>query len=128
MNDNTVRQVDNGTEFCNKTFDAVMRKYKIKKYSTFSTTKTCIVERLNRTLKEKMFREFTSRGSHSWVSILPMLRENYNNSKHRTINMTPAQADEYSMLVNLKKRKIGIRKKFKNKLLSSYQHTKRCIY
>jgi hypothetical protein len=71
-----------------------MTKYTIKKYSTFSTTKACIVERFNWTLKGKIFREFTARGSHKWVSILPVLMRMYNNSKHRTVGMTPTQVDE----------------------------------
>lgn len=67
------------------------------KYSTYSTTKACIVEKFNRKLKEKMFREFTARGKHEWVSILSLLinnYNNYNNSKYRTIGMTPSEADE----------------------------------
>jgi transposase InsO family protein len=48
-------QLDNGKEFYNSTFDALMKKYNIHKYLTFSITKACIVERFNRTLKEKMF-------------------------------------------------------------------------
>ena len=99
-------QVDNGKEFYNKTFDALMSKYKIKKYSTFSTTKACIVERFNRTLKEKMFKEFTARGSHKWISILPMVINMYNNSLHRTIGTTPTQADNNPTLIVLKLRKI----------------------
>lgn len=103
-------QLDNGKEFYNSKFDALMTKYKINKYSTYSTTKACIVERFNRTLKENMYREFTARGSREWVSILPMLIYNYNNSKHRTINMTPQQADEYPLSVKLKHRNIVISK------------------
>lgn len=98
-------QLDKGKEFYNKTFDALMKKYKIKKYSTYSTTKACIVERFNRTLKEKMFREFTARGTHNWISMLPMLMKNYNSSIHRTIGMTPIEADGNPSLVVLKKRK-----------------------
>ena len=60
-------QVDNGKEFYNKVFDALMTKYGIKKYSTYSVIKACIIERFNRTLKEKMLREFTARGNHDWV-------------------------------------------------------------
>ncbi|KAF0705541.1 Integrase catalytic domain-containing protein [Aphis craccivora] len=63
-------QLDNGKEFYNTNFDKLMYKYKIHKHSTFSIMKACIVERFNRTLKEKMFREFTTRGSHDWISIL----------------------------------------------------------
>ncbi len=103
-------QLDNGKEFYNSTFDALMEKHNIHKYSTYSTMKACIVERFNRTLKEKMFREFTARGSHEWFSILPKLINEYNNSKHRTIGMTPVQADADPTTVKLKQRKIINRK------------------
>ncbi|KAL4092440.1 hypothetical protein QTP88_026941 [Uroleucon formosanum] len=99
-------QLDNGKEFYNSTFDALMGKHNIHKYSTYSTMKACIVERFNRTLKEKMFREFTARGSHEWVSILQSLIKEYNNSKHRTIGMTPVQADANPSSVEIKQRKI----------------------
>ena len=99
-------QLDNGKEFYNTTFDALMEKHSIHKYSTFSTTKACIIERFNRTLKEKMFREFTAQGSHEWVSISPSLINEYNNSKHRTIGMTPIQADANPSSVKLKQRQI----------------------
>jgi len=94
-------QVDNGKEFYNAIFDALMEKHNIHKYSTYSTTKGCIVERFNKTLKGKMYREFTARGSHEWVSILPKLVDEYNNSKHRIISMTPIQADANPSSVEL---------------------------
>jgi transposase InsO family protein len=103
-------QLDNGKEFYNIIFDTLMAKYGIKKYSTFSTTKACFIERFNRTLKTNMFREFTACGSQKWISILPMLVKNYNNTKHRTIGMTPAQADENPSLVVLKHRNIPNKK------------------
>ncbi|KAF0712107.1 Uncharacterized protein FWK35_00029830 [Aphis craccivora] len=99
-------QLDNGKEFYNSTFDALMEKHNIYKYSTYSTMKACIVERFNHTLKAKMFREFTARGSHEWFSILPKLINEYNNSKHRTIGMTPVQADANPSSVVIKHRKI----------------------
>ncbi|VVC44032.1 Ribonuclease H-like domain [Cinara cedri] len=71
----------------------------------------CIVERLKRTLKENMFRAFTANGSREWISILPQLIEKYNNSKHRTIGMTPIQADKNSPSVILNQRNIPVRKK-----------------
>lgn len=103
-------QVDNGKQFYNIKFDKLMKKYDIKKYSTFSTTKACIVERFNRTLKSLMFKEFTARGTHKWISILPDLL----NTKHRAIEMTPSQADETPAVVQLNIRKINNKKnKFK---------------
>jgi hypothetical protein len=107
-------QLDNGKEFYNTIFDTLMKKYKIKKYSTYTTTKACIVERFNRSLKTNMYKEFTARGSRDWVSILPMLINTYNNSKHRTIGMTPTQADENPSSIVLKERKIpNIKIKYK---------------
>lgn len=104
--------VDRGKEFYNKNFESLLKKYNVKMYSTYSTMKACIVERFNRTLKTNMFRRFTGQGNHKWVVILPDLMSEYNNSKHRTIGMTPAQADENSQLVQLKQRQI---KQTKNK-------------
>jgi hypothetical protein len=109
-------QIDNGKEFYNLTFDTLMKKYNINKYSSYSTTKACIVERFNRTLKEKMFRELTARGTRQWVSILPMLLNNYNKSKHKTIGMTPEQADENPTLVTFKQRNINRKIKIKFKV------------
>ena len=37
-------QLDNGKEFYNIIFDTLMTKYGIKKYSTYTTTKACIIE------------------------------------------------------------------------------------
>jgi hypothetical protein len=94
--------VDKGREFYNKNFEALVKKHNIKMYSTFSVLKASIIERVNRTIKARMFREFTSRGSHVWITILPALVDGYNNSMHRTIGMTPMQADAHPLRVKLK--------------------------
>ncbi|KAL4153481.1 hypothetical protein QTP88_001314 [Uroleucon formosanum] len=57
-----------------------------------------------------MFKEFTSRGSRDWITILPALIDDYNNSMHRTINMTPAQADAHPSRVTLKHHVVKTRK------------------
>lgn len=107
-------QVDNGKEFYNKTIDTLMKKYNVTKYSTYSITKACIIERFNRTLKSLMYKEFTARGLYDWISILPALIQQYNNSKHRTIGMTPKQAEKNPKLVVFKQQKIKDKKiKFK---------------
>uniref|UniRef100_A0A2S2QG25 Uncharacterized transposon-derived protein F54H12.3 n=1 Tax=Sipha flava TaxID=143950 RepID=A0A2S2QG25_9HEMI len=62
-----------------------------------------------------MFREFTARGKHDWISILPMLINMYNNSKHRTIGTTPSHADKMPTSIKLKRRTI-LNQKLKFKL------------
>jgi hypothetical protein len=81
---------DMGKEFFNSTFQTLMTKYKINHYSTFSTQKSFFCERLNRSLKEIMYKEFTVQGNHKWLNILPKVVNFYNHRPHRTIRMSPA--------------------------------------
>lgn len=80
---------DQGKEFYNGTFRGLMKEHSINHYSTYSTKKAAIVERFNRTLKEKMWRAFSLQGSYKWLTMLPKLMREYNNAKHRTIRMRP---------------------------------------
>lgn len=110
QNSPNLLHVDRGREFYNKHFEALVKKHNIKMYSTFSAVKASIVERFNRTLKQRMFKEFTSRGSRDWITILPALIDDYNNSMHRTIGMTAAQADAHPSRVTLKHDVVKTRK------------------
>lgn len=58
-------------------------------YLLYSTLKASIVERFNRTLKNQMWERLIFQGSYRWLTILPELIENYNQTKHRTINIKP---------------------------------------
>lgn len=80
---------DQGTEWFNKHVNKLMKLYNINHYYTFSDLKASIVERFNRTLKTKMYKSFTARGSNEWVSILQSIVDSYNNTKHSTIGMKP---------------------------------------
>ena len=81
---------DEGTEFKNATFRKLMKKYNIQHYFAKNKEVKCaIVERFNRTLKNKMFRYFTLRGSRYYLDVLDKLIDSYNNSYHRSIKMTP---------------------------------------
>lgn len=82
-------QADEGTEFYNAVFKGIMKKHSIKLYSTFSVLKASIVERFNRTLKQKMWRVFTLNKNHEYMSILPQLVFSYNNTYHRSIKTKP---------------------------------------
>lgn len=82
-------QVDRGREFYNKSFQSLMDKYKINLYSTYSNLKASICERFNRTLKSKMWLQFSLQGNYKWLDILSDLVESYNNTKHRVINEKP---------------------------------------
>jgi transposase InsO family protein len=84
--------VDKGLEFKNPPVKAVLDKYSVNMFSTESELKASIVERFNRTLKDRMFRYFTANNTKRWIEVLPDLIKNYNSSQHRSIRMTPVQA------------------------------------
>lgn len=80
---------DRGKEFYNGTVRAMLKRYNVRLYSTFTTMKAAICERFNRTLKSKMWKLFTLNGTHRWTDILPKLISEYNKTVHSTIKMRP---------------------------------------
>ena len=52
---------DQGTEFLNRHFKALMKEEDIELYNTYNETKASIVERLIRTVKTKMWRYFIAK-------------------------------------------------------------------
>lgn len=86
-------QTDNGKEFYNQEFKKLMDKWKINHYSTFSTLKASVVERVNRTLKNKMWKQFSLQGSYKWLSLLPKIVNEYNSTRHSTTDMKPSEVN-----------------------------------
>ena len=86
-----VLQSDAGTEFKNKTFQTFLKKHGIRLFVTYNETKAQIVERFNRTLKQLMWRMFTTSKSYHYLDKLDSLvNDNYNQSVCRSIQMKPA--------------------------------------
>lgn len=82
-------QTDAGKEFYNRDFAQLMKSSGINHYSTYSTVKASIAERVIRTVKEKLYKQFSMRGKFKWIDILDDITDTYNTSKHRTIAMKP---------------------------------------
>ena len=88
---------DDGNEFkgeCKRFLESKGIQILISK----TKVKASVVERFNRTLKEKMYRFFTFNKdvkkksnllNKRYIDILPQLLQSYNSSYHRTIKMTP---------------------------------------
>lgn len=85
---------DEGKEFYNAQFQRLMRKHMINHYSTYSTKKASIVERLNRTIMNRLWPLFNLQGSHKWLDKLQPIIDSYNRTKHRTIKMRPIDVNE----------------------------------
>ncbi len=83
-------QTDKGTEFLNKHFQNFLKEQGVRFFTTGNETKASVVERLNRTLKNKMYRYFTHRSTLKYIDILPQLVQSYNNSYHSSIKRAPS--------------------------------------
>ena len=86
-------QTDKGKEFLNSEFSKFLQSNKVKLYTLNSEMKACVVERFNRTLKEKMWRYFTHVRHKKYIDILQDLVESYNKSFHRTIGTSPVSVN-----------------------------------
>ena len=91
-------QSDAGTEFKKKIFQTFLKKHGIRHFVTYNETKAQIVERFNRTLKQLMWRMFTTRSSYHYLDKLDSLvNDNYNQSVHRSIQMKPADVTVFNV-------------------------------
>lgn len=87
-------QVDGGMEFFNKSFKKVCEENKITLFkSQDDITKAQIIERWNRTIKNRIYRMFEATGDVNWVESLQDFVDSYNNTYHRSIKMTPNQVN-----------------------------------
>lgn len=79
--------VDKGKEFYNKDVRSL-----VQLYSTENEEKSSVVERWNRTMKERMFKYFTANSTRKYIDVLDAMVEQYNNKYHSSIKMTPVAA------------------------------------
>ncbi|XP_065645790.1 uncharacterized protein LOC136076244 [Hydra vulgaris] len=82
--------VDKGQEFYNKHVKALG----VELYSTENEEKSCVVERWNRTMKEKMFKYFSANSTRKYIDVLDEMVNKYNNTRHSSIKMTPGKASD----------------------------------
>ena len=86
---------DQGLEFNNIQFKKLCEKFNIRYFTSHDKKIKCsIVERVNRTLKNKMFKYFTGNGTKKYIDVLPKLVKSINNSYHRSIKMSPSEVNE----------------------------------
>ena len=85
---------DKGKEFYNKNTKYLFDQHNIVLYSTENEEKSTVVERWNRTIKNKMWKRFTEQSSTQYLDMLPDIVRQYNSSYHSSLKMTPIQASK----------------------------------
>ena len=103
-------QTDKGTEFLNSHVRTLLKSRNIKLFTTFSERKASVVERLNRTLKSRMWRYFTKFQTRKYIDILQQFVTSYNKTYHRSIKHRPIDVNkdnEVEVWINLYEKKLS---------------------
>ena len=79
--------VDKGLEFYNKDVQKL-----VELHSTENEEKSCVIERFNGTFKEKMSKYFSANNTRKFIDVLDLLVDQYNNTIHSSIKITPKEA------------------------------------
>ena len=80
---------DEGLEYKNRHVNLLLTEYNVHSYHIKSKLKASSAERVNKTIKNKIWKYFTETGRKRWIEILPELVENYNKTYHRIIKRPP---------------------------------------
>ena len=92
-NQDVVRlETDNGSEFLNRSFNALLKKNNIE-HTTGAPGDhrfSAVCERFNQSLRNWIDRYLTVQKTNRWIDILDQIIDHYNNRKHRTLGVSPA--------------------------------------
>lgn len=85
---------DRGTEIICKDFISYLKQMKIKHYVSYSLRKCPIIERFNLTLQNILYKMMAQNKTYKWVNLLDNALNIYRTRKHRTIKMSPENAEK----------------------------------
>ena len=87
-------QTDKGAEFKNPACRSLYEKYFIRHFSSENPdTKSSVVERFNRTLKNIMMRYMNENQTYKWTDVLQDIVNTYNNTEHSAIDKAPNEVN-----------------------------------
>ena len=80
---------DEGLEYVNQYVSNLLNEFNIHSYHIKSRLKASTAERVNRTIKQALWKIFHETKKTRWVDVLDDVVDNYNKTYHTTIKMTP---------------------------------------
>jgi hypothetical protein len=84
---------DSGGEFESRKMEKFLKENSVVFYTTKSEKKAAVVERFNKTLKNRMWRYFTYKNTLKYTDVLADLVHSYNNTVHSSIGMKPVDVN-----------------------------------
>ena len=108
---------DRGSEWYNSVFQNFLKTKNIQHYSRYTDKGPSIAERVIRTTRNLLKKPVFEKGKADWLSELPSVIKQYNNTIHHSIKMTPVQASKRSneklVFSNLQDRRVRQKPNFK---------------
>ena len=108
---------DRGTEFYNSIFQNFLKSKNIEHFSRFTDKGPSIAERVIRTVRNLLKKPIFLAGNADWLSELPSVIKQYNNTFHHSIKMTPIQnskkSNEKEVYSNLQDKRRKLNPKYK---------------
>jgi len=89
-------ECDQGTEFCNKSFNQWLCQHSVEMYHNFSDFGSSVIERFNRTICTKISRFLTLTNQQRYVEALPLLLRSYNATVHSRTKCKPREVNKYN--------------------------------
>ena len=80
---------DEGLEYVNQYVSNLLNEFNIHSYHIKSRLKASTAERVNRTIKQALWKIFHETKRTRWVDVLDDVVDNYNKTYHTTIKMAP---------------------------------------
>ena len=87
---------DRGTKFYNSIFQNFLKSKNIQHYSRYTDKGPSIAERVIRTVRNLLKKPVFEKGNADWLSELPSVIKQYNNTIHHSIKMKPVDASKTS--------------------------------
>ena len=86
---------DRGLEFRGRPFQDFLKEHQIQHLTTKNdTVKAALAERLNRTVKGRLWKYFTHNDTKKYLDVLPSIMHGINHSYQRSIKMKPADVNK----------------------------------
>jgi transposase InsO family protein len=87
---------DRGNEFTNHKIEKYLQDHGIEHHliEAYSPQTNGLIERFNRTLKQKLFKHFERVDSHKWIDVLDQMTKAYNNTEHSATGYAPNAVTE----------------------------------
>ena len=80
---------DEGLEYVNKYVSNLLSEFNIHSYHIKSQHKASSAERVNKTIKQALWKYFHETKKTRWVDVIDKIVDNYNATYHHTIKMAP---------------------------------------